>query len=121
MSRISMAAPSLFDGISRAIEEFAIPSIVLLALVVVMRVVYGGQEAGLVYVGLTGVILLVIYTKAKYWNVKYTVGAVVGGLGVWFGVPGVFPLLVPSPFAELGSFVVLVFLIALAMMLTDKL
>ncbi|MFP8955052.1 hypothetical protein ACLI4Z_19155 [Natrialbaceae archaeon A-arb3/5] len=115
-----MPAPSLFDGISRAIEEFAIPSIVLLVLVVVMREVYGEQEAGLIYVGLTVVILFVIYTKAKYWNSKYTIGVVVVGLVIWYGVPGVFPLLVPSQFAEVGSLAVLVFLFALAIMLTDK-
>ncbi|QCC60260.1 hypothetical protein NP511_18055 [Natrinema thermotolerans] len=115
-----MAAPSLFDGIRRAIEEFGLPPIALLVLVGVIRVVYGPQEAGLIYVGLTALILLGIYTRAKYWNVKYTFGVVVVGLGLWFGVPGVFPLLVPSPFAELGSFLALVSLIGLAMMLTNK-
>ncbi|MFC4540483.1 hypothetical protein ACFO5R_00915 [Halosolutus amylolyticus] len=116
-----MAAPSLFDGISRAIEEFAIPSVALLVLVGVMRVVYGGQEAGMIYVGLTGVILLGIYTKAKYWNVKYTFGVVVVGFVLWFGVPGIISHLIPAPFAELGSFLTLMFLIGLAMMFTDKL
>lgn len=79
-----------------------------------------GQEAGIVYVGLTVLIRFEIYTKSKYWNSKYTLGVVVVGLGVWFGIPGVIPLLVPAPFAELGSLAVLVFLIVLVMMLTDK-
>ena len=115
-----MAAPSLFDGVSRAIEEFGPPSVALLVLVGVIRIAYGGQEAGLIYVLLTGLILLGIYTKAKYWNVKYTVGVIVVGFGLWHGVPGIIPYLIPSPFADLGSLLFLIFLIGLALMLTDK-
>ncbi|ELZ17522.1 hypothetical protein [Natrinema limicola] len=116
-----MAAPSLFDGIRRAIEEFGLPPIALLAFVGIIKVVYGAQEAGMIYVGLTGLILFGLYTRAKYWNAKYTFGVVVVGFGLWFGVPGIFPLLVPSPFAELGSFLALISLIGLALMFTDKL
>lgn len=115
-----MAAPSLFDGVSRAIEEFGVPSVAFLALVGVIRVASGAQEAGLIYVGLTGLILLGIYTKAKYWNVKYTVGVLVVGFGLWHGVPGIIPHLIPRPFTDLGSFLSLIFLIWLALMLTDK-
>lgn len=116
-----MAAPSLFDGVSRAIEEFGIPSVGLLTLVGIVRATHGGQEAGIIYVLLTGLILLGIYSAAKYWNVRYTFGVVVVGFGFWFGVPGIFPLLVPSPFAAFGSLTSLVFLVALALMITDKL
>lgn len=77
-----MAAPSLFDRVSRAVEEFGVPSVALLALVGGIRVAYGGQEAGVIYVLLTGIILLGIYTKAKYWNVKDTVGVLVVGFGL---------------------------------------
>ncbi len=115
-----MAAPSLFDGISRAIEELGIPSVGLLLLIGIIRVGYGSQEAGIAYIVLTVAILLGTYTSAKYWNVQYTLGFVAVGFILWFGVPGAIPQLVPSLFSELGTFVGLVFLIAMAMMLTDK-
>ena len=115
-----MAAPTLSDGISRAIEEIAVPSIGLLVLIAVIRETYGGQEAGIAYVLSTGIILLGIYTAAKYWNIKYTLGFVVAGVVTWGGIPGVMPHLVPSLFANLGKLIVLCFLISVALMLTDK-
>jgi hypothetical protein len=115
-----MAAPSLFDGISRAIEELAIPSIVLLTVIVGIRITYGGREAGITYVVLTVVILLGIYTAAKYWNVRYTAGFVAAGLLVWFVLPGVIPQLIPDLFTNLSKLIVLMFLVSTGLMLTDK-
>jgi hypothetical protein len=115
-----MAAPSLFDGISRAVEEVGIPSVALLGLVVGVKYAYGGQEAGITYVALTVLVLLGIYTAAKYWNTRYTLGFVVAGITLWGGVPAVMPHLVPTMFADLGRLVVLVFLILTAQRIADK-
>lgn len=116
-----MAAPSLFDGIARAIEEFGLPSAALLGLVAIVKVAYGGQEAGITYVALTVLVLLGIYTAAKYWNTRYTLGFAAAGIMLWVGVPAVIPRLVPDLFADLGRLVVLVFLVLTAWRIADKL
>ena len=115
-----MAAPSLFDGISRAIEEIALPSIALLALVGLVKVAYGSQEAGVTYVALTVFVLLGIYTAAKYWNTRYTFGFVVAGITLWTGVPAFLPHLIPDLFADLGRITVLVFIVLIGWRIADK-
>jgi len=115
-----MAAPTLADGISRALKVIAVPSIALAVSVAVIREAYGGQEAGMAYIAITAFILAGIYSAAKYWNVKYTLGFATAGLVFWFGVPGVIPHLVPPVFAEMGSMLVLVFLILTGLMIFDK-
>ena len=115
-----MAAPSTIDGIKRAIREIAMPSIVILGAVVMIRESYGKQEAGLMYIGLETLTLLMIYTSAKYWNFRYATGFSIAGLILWFGVPGFAPQLVPSQYTTLGSLIALVFLILIAMMLKSK-
>jgi hypothetical protein len=115
-----MAAPSLFDGVSRAIEEVGLPSAVLIGLVIGIKYTYGGQEAGFTYVALTVLVLLGIYTAAKYWNIRYTLGFALAGIALWAGAPAVIPHLVPDLFAALGRLVVLVFLILIAWRIADK-
>jgi hypothetical protein len=115
-----MAAPSLFDGVSRAIEEVGVPSAALIGLIIGIRYTYGGREAGITYVALTVFVLLGIYAAAKYWNTRYTLGFVVAGILLWGGVPGVMPHLVPTMFADLGRLVVLVFLILITWRIADK-
>ena len=115
-----MAAPTLTDGISRAIEVIAVPSVAVLGLVGGTRVVYDAQTAGIVYLGITGLILLGIYTSAKYWNTGYTIGFVGFGTLIWFGIPGIMPKLIPSLFADLSKLIVLLFLIAVGAMIRDK-
>lgn len=110
-----MAAPSLTDGISRAIEVIAVP-----ALVGGTKVVYDAHTAGIVYLGMTGLLLLGIYTSAKYWNTRYTIGFVGCGVLIWFGVPGIMPDLVPSLFADLGKLLVLLFPLSVGLMIRDK-
>jgi|GEM_PF-5597327 len=116
-----MAAPSLFDGVSRACREVGLPSIGLLGLVWYIGITYGELEAGLTYVVLTGAILLGTYVATKYWNSRYTLGFAVTGLAMWVGVPALAPFLVPSPFATIGQGLVLVFLVLTAWRVTDKL
>lgn len=116
-----MPAPSTSNGIERAISEIAVPSIFLVVTVAIVREMYGGQEAGLVYLGLSILILSGIYFAAKYWNIRYTVGFVVAGVTAVYVVPGAMPHLIPPRFSSLGNVVVLVFLGLIGMRLFDKL
>jgi len=116
-----MAPPTLGNGISRAIEEFAVPSIGLIALIAVIRATYGAQEAGIVYLVATLSVLLVMRSKAKYWNVPYTFAVGTVGLLAWFGVPSVFPHLVPPAFATAGSVGGGLVLFSIALMTIEKL
>jgi len=115
-----MAAPSLFDGISRAIKEIGVPSVGLVGLIWLINVFYGGQEAGLAYLAITVFGLAGIYVTAKYWNTRYTLGFVLAGIGWSVGVPGVVPFLIPSLFADLSKVVGFVFLILMALKIFDK-
>ena len=111
-----MAAPSLTDGISRALEVIAVPSVAIIALVGGANVMYDAQTAGIVYLAMTGLALFGIYTSAKYWNSHYTIGFVGCGVLVWAAVPGIMPELIPSLFANLGRLLVLLFLAAVGSM-----
>jgi len=116
-----MAAPTLLDGIRRAVRELTLPSALILGVVVALKVTYGSLEAGFAYLGLMALLLLGIYTSAKYWNVRYTAGFVVAGLVLWFGVPEFMPNLIPSTFVTVGHVLPLVILVGLALMIRDKL
>jgi hypothetical protein len=116
-----MAAPTLGDGISRAIEEFVVPSIGLIAVIAGIRTAYGAQEAGIVYLVATVVVLLVMRSKAKYWNVPYTFAVGTVGLLAWFGVPTVFLYLVPPAFVTVGSVGGGLVLLSIALMTIEKL
>lgn len=116
----AMAAPSLFDGISRSIDELLIPSFILLALIGAIKGVYGGSEAGVVYILISVFVLLGIYSKAKYWNVRYTIGFVVTGL-LFVNIPGIIVQILPSQFGDLATLVEFGVIIGIARMLFSKL
>lgn len=116
-----MAPPTLGDGVSRAIEEFVIPSIGLIAFIAVIRAAYGAQEAGIAYLVATLTVLLVMRSKAKYWNVPYTFAVGTVGLLAWFSVPTVIPHLVPSAFATASSVGGGLILLSIASMTVEKL
>jgi len=115
-----MPAPSASNGIERAISEIALPSIFLIVTVAVVREIYGAQEAGLVYLGLSIFMLSGIYFAAKYWNIPYTFGFVVAGIAAVYVVPGVMPYLIPGQFSDLGTMIVLGFIGLTGMRLLDK-
>ncbi|ELZ92885.1 hypothetical protein C440_12229 [Haloferax mucosum ATCC BAA-1512] len=115
-----MAAPSLTDGIRRTFEEFAIPSVVLLSIVVVLKSTHGPQEAGFAYLALSALPLLGVYASAKYWNSRYALGFVVVGFVFWAGLPGVGQYLVPSAFVQASQIFELLFLLGVGGMLKSK-
>jgi len=115
-----MAVPTLSDGIQRAIEVIAVPSVVIIGLVGTTKVFYDAQTAGLVYIGALGLVLLGIYASAKYWNIKYTLGFAGTGLALWVGVPGIMPELVPTLFANIGKIIVLIFILLVGVRIADK-
>ncbi|RDI72883.1 hypothetical protein [Halopelagius longus] len=115
-----MAAPSLTDGIRRTIEELAIPSVVLLGIVIVLRTTYGPQEAGFAYLALSALPLLGIYTSARYWNSWYAFGFVVVGFVFWAGLPSVGQYFVPSAFVQASRVLELLFLLGVGWMLKSK-
>ena len=115
-----MAAPSLTDGISRAIEEVAVPSVGLIIILALVRECCGAYEAGIVYVLITIDLFGGIYMNAKYWNIKYTSAFVVIGFVLLFAVPSVAPYVIPSFFANLGKFVAVGFFILTGNRILDK-
>jgi hypothetical protein len=116
-----MAAPSLSDGISRAVEEVGLPSVAVLGTILSIKLLYGRQAAGLAYVLLTAVVLCGIYTAANYWNTRYTVGFTLAGVGLWVGLPAVMPFLIPDQFATAGTGLVLAFLVLIGFRIVNKL
>ena len=115
-----MAAPSLTDGIRRTFEELAIPSVVFLGIVVVLKSTHGPQEAGIVYLVFSALPLLGIYTVAKYWNSWYTLGFVVVGFVFWAGLPSIGQHLVPSAYVQASRVLELLFLLGVGWMLKSK-
>ena len=115
-----MAAPSLTDGIHRTVEELAIPSVVLLGIVVILKSTHGPQEAGFAYLALSTLPLLGIYTSAKYWNSWYALGFVMVGLVFWAGLPSIGQYFVPPIFVQTIQALELVFLLGVGLMLKSK-
>lgn len=115
-----MAAPSLTDGIHRTIEELAIPSVILLGIVIALKTTHGPQEAGFAYLVLSALPLLGIYTSAKYWNSRYALGFVLVGFVFWAGLPSIGQYLIPSAFVEAIRVLELLFLLGVGWMLKSK-
>ncbi|MFC7226795.1 hypothetical protein N0B31_05215 [Salinirubellus salinus] len=115
-----MAAPTLIDGIKRALVLLALPSAGVLALVGGVDVIYGGEVAGQAYLGAIAVILGGVYLAAKYWNIRYTVGFVGAGVVAVVGAPSFVSNLIPETYANAGTLLVLLFVVLVGMRLLDK-
>lgn len=115
-----MGAPSLTDGIRRTLEEIAVPSVVILAVVIGLKQAYGPQEAGIAFLGLSALPLIGIYLSAKYWNSKYTLGFVIVGLLFWASLPSIGQWLVPPIYVQAAQILELLFLLGVGWMLTSK-
>jgi hypothetical protein len=108
------------DGISRAIDEFVVPSVGLIVFVAAVKHLYGAQEAGIVYLVATGFVLLTMHSKAKYWNIPYTAAVGTVGLLAWFGLPHALPQLVPPMFATIGSVAGGAIILSIGLMTIEK-
>lgn len=115
-----MAAPTGSHGGERAVAEFVAPSVGVLLAVVLTQEFLGAVMAGVVYLLLTGGVLLGIYTSARHWNVRYTAGFVVSGIVLLVMVPGIVSEIVHPIFGFLGTLIGVVFLIAMVFLLIEK-
>ena len=115
-----MAAPTGADGWERGVVELLVPSAGVLFAVVVAREFVGPVMAGLVYLFLTAVVLLGIYTAARHWNVRYMAGFVVAGVVLLWLAPSVVSELVHPVFGVLGTLLVVVFLIGMVLLFLEK-
>jgi hypothetical protein len=115
-----MAAPTGADGWERGVGEFLVPSAGVLMAVILTKEFVGPVVAGLVYLFLTVVVLLGIYTAARYWNVRYMAGFVVAGLILLWLAPSVVSELVHPIFGVLGTLLVVVFLLGMVLLFLEK-
>lgn len=115
-----MPAPTGSDGFERAVAELVAPSVGVVVAVALTREFAGPVTAGLVYLLLTGGILLGIYTSAKHWNIRYTAGFTVSGIVLFAMVPSIVSELVHPVFGFLGVLLGVVFLVAMALLFVDK-
>lgn len=115
-----MAAPTGSDGLRRAVEEFLLPSLGLILLVVFIKEFLGPVMAGVVYLLLTGVVMLGIYVAAKYWNMNYLGVFVVAGIALFFVAPSIISELVHPVVGFLEGAIVLVFLVAMGYLFVEK-
>lgn len=100
--------------------ELVAPSVGVVVAVAFAREFLGPVAAGLVYLLLTGVILLGIYTSASNWNVPYTAGFVVSGIVLFGMVPNIMSELVHPVFGFLGTLLGAVFLVAMVLLFVEK-
>ena len=115
-----MAAPTGADGWEQGVVEFLVPSGGVLFVVVVTREFAGPVVAGFVYLLLTAVVLLGIYTAALHWNVRYMAGFVVAGIVLLWLAPSVMSELVHPAFAVVGTLLVAVFLFGMVLLFLQK-
>ena len=115
-----MAAPTGSDGLRRAVEEVLLPLVGLIVLVVFIRDFLGPVMAGVVYLLLTGVVLLGIYAAAKFWNLNYMGVFVVSGIALLFVAPGIVSELVHPVVGFLEGVIILVFLVGMVLLFVEK-
>lgn len=118
--RIVMAPPSGSHGVERAVGELLAPSVGVIVAVAFTKEFLGPVMAGILYLVLTGGILLGIYTAAINWNIPYTAGFVVSGFVLFSIAPSVISELVHPVFGVLGQILVLVFLVGMALLFVEK-
>lgn len=115
-----MPAPTESDGIGRAVWELAAPSVGVIMAVAFTKEFLGPVMAGLLYLFLTGIILLGIYTSARHWNIRYTAGFVFSGFILLAITPSIVSQLVHPIFGFLGTLLIIGFLIGMVLLFIDK-
>lgn len=114
-----MAAPTRSNGLSRAVE-FALPAAGVFVGLAIVGQLYGELVAGLLYIGITMLILTSLHEKMTYWNTDYMGSFVLAGIVLWFVVPGVLSHLVHTGMAEIGQLLVLVFFVIQLIRFAEK-
>lgn len=115
-----MAAPTGSDGLRRAIEEFLVPLVGLIVLVVFIKDFVGPVTAGVVYLLLTGVVMLGIYASAKFWNLNYMGVFVVAGIALLFVAPSFISELIHPVVGFLEGAIILAFLAGMGYLFLEK-
>lgn len=115
-----MPAPTGADGWERGVVEFLAPSAGVLVAVVLTKAFVGPVVAGLVYLLLTGLVLLGIYTSATHWNVRYTAGFVLSGVVLLWMAPSIISTLVHPVFGFLGTLIGVMFLVGMVVLFLRK-
>lgn len=104
----------------RAVEEFLVPSVGILILVVLVKEFLGPVLAGLVYLGLTVFVLLGIYTAAKHWNLRYMPVFIVAGFALLWMAPSVISELLHPVVGVLGTLLGVGFLFGMVVLFLRK-
>lgn len=115
-----MPAPTGADGVGRAIQEVFVPPVGVFIIVVVIKEFVGPVVAGLVYLLMLVVIFLGIYTSAKNWNIRYTMGFVLSGIVLIWMAPSIISTVIHPVFGFLGTLVGVIFLGGMALLLIEK-
>ena len=115
-----MGKPTIRNGITRAIKELLIPSVIILFAVVYSRNAWNEIVAGVVFVVLTAIALGLLYRSSKYWTKTYTVGFVFTAIILLFTAPDTVGRLVHPLFAYLGTGLVGIFSILMIRRLGKK-
>jgi hypothetical protein len=115
-----MPAPTGTDGVGRAVQEVFVPPVGVFIIVVVIKEFVGPVVAGLVYLLMLVVIFLGIYTSAKNWNIRYTMGFVLSGIVLIWMAPSIISTVIHPVFGFLGTLVGIIFLGGMALLLIEK-
>jgi hypothetical protein len=115
-----MPAPTGTDGVGRAVQEVFVPPVGVFIIVVVIKEFVGPVVAGLVYLLMLVVIFLGIYTSAKNWNIRYTMGFVLSGIVLIWMATSIISTVIHPVFGFLGTLVGIIFLGGMALLLIEK-
>jgi len=115
-----MPAPTGADGVGRAIQEVFVPPVGVFIIVVVIKEFVGPVVAGLVYLLMLVVTFLGIYTSAKNWNIRYTMGFVLSGIVLIWMAPSIISTVIHPVFGFFGTLVGIIFLGGMALLLIEK-
>lgn len=115
-----MPAPTGADRVGRAVQEVFVPPVGVFIIVVVIKEFVGPVVAGLVYLLMLVVIFLGIYTSAKNWNIRYTMGFVLSGIVLIWMAPSIISTVIHPVFGFLGTLVGIIFLGGMALLLIEK-
>lgn len=115
-----MTASTGPDGVQRAVGEFVAPSVSVIIAVAFAKAFLGPVMAGIIYLLLTGGVLLGICTSATNWNIPYTGGFVMSGFLLFHIAPSIAAELVHPVFGVLGQILGLMFIAGMLLLFIEK-